>query len=217
MVQTPATRSGIELSPALATSDTHGQATGLSRDVRAVELVERAARGDADAFDLLMSDSLERLVRAGAPDPSRHRPCRGCRAGGPDPLLARTAAVARSESVRRLAPAIARQRSDGPAQALSPLRAVVSLIPDPQAGRDISIDVAQADELRDAFERLRLEHRVVLVLHHYLELSAVEIADRLEIPPGTVKSRLHYAAVAMRAAVDAGMRGPASVAEERQR
>ena len=96
-------------------------------------------------------------------------------------------------------------------------RAVVSLIPDPQAGRDISIDVAQADELRDAFERLRLEHRVVLVLHHYLELSAVEIADRLEIPPGTVKSRLHYAAVAMRAAVDAGMRGPASVAEERQR
>ena len=63
-----------------------------------------------------------------------------------------------------------------------------------------------------AFERLRLEHRVVLVLHHYLDLSAPEIADVLAVPTGTIKSRLHYAAQAMRAAVDAGAR---VAAEER--
>ena len=97
------------------------------------------------------------------------------------------------------------------------LRAIVSLIPDPQPSPDFSIDVAQADELRNAFERLRLEHRVVLVLHHYLELSAVEIADILEVPAGTVKSRLHYAAVAMRAAVDAGTRAPANAATDEGR
>ena len=57
-----------------------------------------------------------------------------------------------------------------------------------------------------AFERLRVEHRAVLVLHHYLGLSAAEIADVLAVPTGTIKSRLHYAAQAMRAAVDAGAR-----------
>jgi RNA polymerase sigma-70 factor (ECF subfamily) len=97
------------------------------------------------------------------------------------------------------------------------LRAIVSLIPDPQPDRDFAIDVAQSDELRNAFERLRLEHRVVLVLHHYLDLSAVEIADILEVPAGTVKSRLHYGAVAMRAAVDAGTRAPASAATDESR
>jgi RNA polymerase sigma-70 factor (ECF subfamily) len=89
--------------------------------------------------------------------------------------------------------------------------AIVSVIPDPGPGRDFTTDVALADELRDAFERLRVEHRIVLVMHHYLDLSAIEIADVLEVPAGTVKSRLHYAALAMRAAVDAGTRGPTNV------
>jgi len=75
--------------------------------------------------------------------------------------------------------------------------------------RDFSIEVAVRDELRIAFERLRVEHRAALVLHHYMGLSPAEIADTLGIPLGTAKSRLHYGAEAMRAAVDAGSRPPA--------
>jgi RNA polymerase sigma-70 factor (ECF subfamily) len=30
-------------------------------------------------------------------------------------------------------------------------------------------------------------------MHYYLELDENEIADELACPPGTVKSRLHYA------------------------
>jgi len=52
-------------------------------------------------------------------------------------------------------------------------------------------------ELRQAVKRvlgqLKLEHRTVVVLHYYLDLSCQEIARILECPEGTVYSRLHYA------------------------
>ena len=41
--------------------------------------------------------------------------------------------------------------------------------------------------------RISVDQRVVLVFHHYLGLTVPEIAERLELPVGTVKSRLHYA------------------------
>jgi RNA polymerase sigma-70 factor, ECF subfamily len=37
------------------------------------------------------------------------------------------------------------------------------------------------------------EHRTVLQLKYYLEMSDDEIAETVDIPPGTVKSRLHAA------------------------
>jgi RNA polymerase sigma-70 factor (ECF subfamily) len=91
-------------------------------------------------------------------------------------------------------------------------QALVSIVPKAPAEPDFSAEIAMSDELRSAFERLRPEHRVVLVLHHYLGLSAPEIADTLSVPAGTVKSRLHYAAEAMRAAVDAGTRSASPMA-----
>ena len=41
------------------------------------------------------------------------------------------------------------------------------------------------------------------MLQHYVGLSLAEIADVLGIPVGTAASRLHYAAQALRAALDA--------------
>jgi RNA polymerase sigma-70 factor, ECF subfamily len=41
-----------------------------------------------------------------------------------------------------------------------------------------------------ALQRLPMAHRVVIVLHYYLDLDVATIADELEIPTGTVKSRL---------------------------
>ena len=89
--------------------------------------------------------------------------------------------------------------------------AAITLIREPRVERDFAIDLALAEELRMAFDRLRVEQRVALVLHHYVGLSVVEIAGVLDIPVGTAKSRLHYATEAMRAAVDAGSRAPASL------
>jgi RNA polymerase sigma-70 factor (ECF subfamily) len=66
--------------------------------------------------------------------------------------------------------------------------------------------VARRDELTRAFERLSVDHRVVLVLTHYLGYSAPEIARILGIPAGTVASRLHYGAAAMRRALHPGVR-----------
>ena len=69
------------------------------------------------------------------------------------------------------------------------------------------------DLLERAFRRLTLEQRAVLVFHHYLGLQLTEVADRLGIPVGTVKSRLHHATAALRASVDADARTPTSSQE----
>jgi RNA polymerase sigma-70 factor (ECF subfamily) len=76
------------------------------------------------------------------------------------------------------------------------------------------LTVEDRDQLERAFRRLTLEQRAVLVFHLYLDLPIAEVADRLAVPVGTVKSRLHYATAALRASVEADARSP-STAEER--
>jgi len=49
------------------------------------------------------------------------------------------------------------------------------------------------DQLDRAFRRLPIDQRIVVVLRHYLDLSAAEVAETPGIPLGTVASRLHYA------------------------
>lgn len=44
----------------------------------------------------------------------------------------------------------------------------------------------------EALRNLTEEQRIVVFLRFYQDLSLNEIAEALEIPPGTVKSRLHY-------------------------
>lgn len=71
---------------------------------------------------------------------------------------------------------------------------------------DSQASVALRDELERAFRRLPAEQRAVLAMHHYLGLSGEEIAETLDLPPGTVRSRLHYARQQMRAAIEADSR-----------
>jgi RNA polymerase sigma-70 factor (ECF subfamily) len=71
---------------------------------------------------------------------------------------------------------------------------------------DAQLSVARRDELERAFRRLSGEHRVVLVMHHYLGYSGSEIAEVLGLSPGTVRSRLHYGRQQMRAAIEADSR-----------
>jgi RNA polymerase sigma-70 factor (ECF subfamily) len=80
-------------------------------------------------------------------------------------------------------------------------------------GPDDTMTVQLRDQVDRAFRRLTLEQRTV-VFHHYLGLPLSEVADRLDIPVGTAKSRLHYAKSALRASLSADDR-TSSIAEER--
>jgi len=87
---------------------------------------------------------------------------------------------------------------------------------DGPAGPDETLSLDDRDLLDRAFRRLPVEQRAILVFTHYLGLTPTEIAERLEIPVGTARSRLHYAHRAMRAAIEADER-PAAVAGGRSR
>lgn len=64
------------------------------------------------------------------------------------------------------------------------------------------------DQLERAFHRLPLDQPAVVVLHHLMDLPLEAVSDTLEIPVGTVKSRLSRAMQGLRAAVEADERLP---------
>lgn len=70
--------------------------------------------------------------------------------------------------------------------------------------------VEDRDAIERAFVALSPEHRAVVVLHHYLGLGLDEIAQIVGIPHGTARSRLHYALVRLRGAVESGAATPAA-------
>src|SRR6187455_3168687 len=61
--------------------------------------------------------------------------------------------------------------------------------------------VVDRDALERAFRRLSINHRTVVVLHHYLDLPLDRVADIVGAPLGTVGSRLHYATRQLRTAL----------------
>lgn len=74
--------------------------------------------------------------------------------------------------------------------------------------RDSASLVADRDELERGFRRLSIDHRAVIVLHHYLGMPFEQVAETLGVPPGTVRSRHHHALRGLRAALEADARPP---------
>ena len=72
---------------------------------------------------------------------------------------------------------------------------------DGPASSDPTVSVDDRDTLDRAFLRLSPQHRAVFVLHHHAGLPLTEIAEIVGVPIGTVKSRLHRAIEALRAAI----------------
>ncbi len=66
--------------------------------------------------------------------------------------------------------------------------------------------VVDRDQLERGFRRLSIDHRAVVVLHHYVDLPLEEVAEILGIPIGTVRSRLFHAMRGLRAALEADAR-----------
>jgi RNA polymerase sigma-70 factor (ECF subfamily) len=83
----------------------------------------------------------------------------------------------------------------------------IRLLPanEPEVAEGLS-SVVDRDQLERGFKRLSIDHRAVVVLHHYLDLPLDEVADVLGVPAGTVRSRLHHAMRGLRAALEADAR-----------
>lgn len=82
-------------------------------------------------------------------------------------------------------------------------RVELRVVPDPEPASPFDAPSALAD--RDLVERalndLPLDHRSVVVLRFYLDLPLDAVADILDIPVGTAKSRLHRAIASLRASM----------------
>jgi RNA polymerase sigma-70 factor (ECF subfamily) len=179
-----------------------------------VPVVERAQRGDPDAFEVLVRDVGGRLVGLAfriLRDPSAAedavqqtlvtawRELPGLR----DPerfeaWLYRILVRACAAEARRSG----RWRAD-----------VRDVSPDAPVDTNEFRRVADRDELERGFRRLTSDQRAVIVLRYWGDLRQEDIAETLNIPLGTVKSRLHHATAALRAALEAEARPLA--AEER--
>jgi RNA polymerase sigma-70 factor (ECF subfamily) len=63
--------------------------------------------------------------------------------------------------------------------------------------------VNDRDQLERGFARLSLDHRAVVVMHYYLDLTIEDTAAALGISVGTAKSRLNRAMTKLRTALHA--------------
>jgi RNA polymerase sigma-70 factor (ECF subfamily) len=176
------------------------------------ELVERARQGDRDAFSALAASVVDRLyatavlilrdhsmaddaaqetiVRAWRDLPSLRDPDRF------DAWLRRLLVNACRDEGRR-------HRRRRPEMTLLPSH-------EPAIG-DSSAAFADRDALERGFRRLSPDHRTAVVLRHYLGLSLAEVAEAIDAPLGTAKSRVHHATLALRAALEADARGGTSM------
>jgi len=80
------------------------------------------------------------------------------------------------------------------------------LLPVDDVADDDLSSVVDRNQLEIGFRRLSLDHRTVVVLHHYLDLPLDRVAEILGIPAGTAHSRLHHAMRQLRAALEADAR-----------
>lgn len=79
--------------------------------------------------------------------------------------------------------------------------------------RDEMARIVDHDLLERAFQQLSVDHRAVIVLHHYLDLTVEATAETLGISVGTAKSRLNRAMTKLRAAMHADLPGADRAAE----
>jgi RNA polymerase sigma-70 factor (ECF subfamily) len=78
---------------------------------------------------------------------------------------------------------------------LIPMREPVTL--------DAMSGVVDREQLERGFERLSVEHRAVIVLHHYFDLTLADTAEALGVSVGTAKSRLNRAMANLRRSLQA--------------
>ena len=177
-------------------------------------LVRRARTGDAAAFRVLVDTRIDRCYRlawsilandADAADATQDALVTAWRQlprlrdpgafdGWLNRIVANAARMARRHRVRL------REVPVGPAD---PGDAPQPEPPQDPRARTAIDDLVDSDAIGRAFDRLRPQDRLLLVLHHVEERPVAEIARSLGIPVGTAKWRLHAARGALEKAMEA--------------
>ena len=174
------------------------------------DLVERAQRGDRDAFGLLAAASIDRLYATGvrilndrdrADDAVQTALLKAWR----DLPALRETGRFEAWLFRLLLRSCYDESNRHRAFAAS-----VRVVPAEPSQADGSGQFADRDRLERAFRRLPIDQRAVVVLHHYQDMPLTEAAAVLGIPVGTARSRLHYALRTLRAALEADDRAALS-------
>jgi RNA polymerase sigma-70 factor (ECF subfamily) len=168
-----------------------------------VELVERAKRGDRDAFTSLAAGSVDRcyaLAYRILRDPHRAQDAvQQALLGAWRDLPTLRDAERFDAWLHRLVVNACYVEARTERRSTARIRALGA---EPGVAPDIARGVAARDALQAAFRRLTPEHRAVVVLHHHFGYQLAEIADTLGIPAGTARSRLHTAVRQLREALD---------------
>lgn len=183
-----------------------------------VALVARARSGDAAAFETLVAPRLDRCFRlawsilsndADAADAMQDALVSAWRQiprlrdpaafdGWLNRVVANAALMARRRRGRRREVQVRRVDGDGDsAQPSADAATQRESYPDDNPDR-----VAERDAIVRAFERVRPDHRSILVLHHVDHRPVAEIARMLGVPTGTAKWRLHEARRALERAME---------------
>jgi RNA polymerase sigma-70 factor (ECF subfamily) len=79
---------------------------------------------------------------------------------------------------------------------------VTDQVPEPPVTDDLAQRTVDRQVVLQALSGLSPEHRAVLIECYFRGASVAEAAQTLGIPPGTVKSRTHYALRALRLALE---------------
>jgi RNA polymerase sigma-70 factor (ECF subfamily) len=178
-------------------------------------LVRRARSGDAAAFGALADTRIDRCYRlawsilsndADAADATQDALVSAWRQlprlrdsaafdGWLNRIVANTALMARRHRVRLREVSIRPAYPGEPTPEPEPPQ-------DPRARTEMD-ELVDNDAIGRAFDRLRPQDRMILVLHHVEERPVAEIARSLGIPVGTAKWRLHAARNALEKAMEA--------------
>lgn len=173
------------------------------------QLVERARRGDHQAYDALVRRKVDAVYRtalailgneADAEDATQEAFVAAWRrlaalreADRFDAWLGRIVVNACRMSLRR------RRAVREIAVAAAPMPEAEPVDPSTSDFDAVAVD---ADAFDRAFGRLTVDQRAILVLHHRDGQPLSALASSLGIPVGTVKSRLHHARAALERALD---------------
>lgn len=86
---------------------------------------------------------------------------------------------------------------------------------EPRAADELA-PVHDRDLLERGFARLSMDHRIVVVLRYYQDMSISQIARSLGIREGTAKSRLYHAMRGLRAGLEADARSDAGLDDSKE-
>ena len=161
------------------------------------QLILQAQKGDGAAFGILVKDHLTRVYGTAymflrnaedAADISQEVLIRAYRSFGrfdpSKPLYPWLYRITRNLCINHV------KRSGAASVAMDDLAWVPSAYEGPE---EQAIRKDEAETLRQAMDELSASHREILSLKHFGDCSYAEMADILEIPIGTVMSRLYNA------------------------